>query len=744
MRRSRSWGLGGSGLGVSFALGIGLLACSSGGGSGDFVEVGPLPPVPPDGQGGSGGLVKVVPTDTRPVVNAATPPPPISGGTLAVTSDGAFVVAADPDRDRVLIVDAATRTVVQEIALNPGDEPGRVVAGPGQEAFVALRRGGAVVTVDPTLGLLARRSACLAPRGLAYDADLDELHVACADGQLVTFSAEAEVPTRVLSLDVDLRDVVVGDGRLYVSRMRSAELLELDAQGQVLQRHSPGTLMGTTPQPVASGEASQPAGDIAAPSSGGAAGFVDTPFAAAVAWRTVRDGEGNVHMLHQRDQTSPVRVHHDDDDAMADPYGGAGNPCGGIVRNGVTRFGKDGSVHAELAPSVPLAVDAAISPNGRYIAVASAGLQDFEAPQPSFEFVGDGNGAFGTGGAGGVMPGVSAAGATSSGFFGFSGVQVLAVSDTTFSSGGSAPGPAPEPAPGPSVDGGVMAEAPVAPPIDPGLPPSFDESADRCDFDQIGVGIGEPTTAVVFSPLDSSVLYAQTRSPAQLYIVDLISGAAEVVQFGGALMQDTAHDLFHRSASAGIACASCHPEGMDDGHVWNFEGLGLRRTQPLDVGLQGTAPFHWDGTLQSVGALMDEVFIGRMGGVFQSPERLAALESWLFQLKPLPPRRSADDALAQRGAALFASEAVGCTTCHSGTSLTNNLSYQVGTTADGALLQVPGLHGIGYRSVLMHDGCANSLRERFDPACGGGDAHGVTSNLPPEDIDALIAYLETL
>lgn len=740
MRRSRAWGLRGSGLGAGIAMGIGLLACSSGGGGSDFVDVGPSPPVtpPPEGQGGSGGLVRVVPTDTRPVINAETPPPPISGGTLAVTSDGAFVVAADPDRDRVLIVDAATRTVVQEIALNPGDEPGRVVAGPGQEAFVALRRGGAVVTVDPTLGLLARRAACLAPRGLAYDAALDALHVACAEGQLVTFTAQAEVPTRVLSLDVDLRDVVVGDGGLYVSRMRSAELLELDAAGQVVQRRSPGTLLGSTPQPVSSAEASGAFADPAVVGTGGATSFVSTPFAPAVAWRTVRDGEGNVHMLHQRDQTSPVRIQHDDDDSqMVDPYGGAGNPCGGIVRSGVTRFGKDGSVHAELAPSLPLAVDAAISPNGRYIAIASAGLQDFAAPQPTFEFVDDGSGAFGAGGAAGI-----AMGGASPGFFGFSGVQVLALADATFSSGGSAPEPAP--APEPSVDGGVVAPAPLAPPTDPQLPPPADESADRCDFDQIGVGIGEPTTAVAFSPLDSSVLYAQTRSPAQLYIVDLISGIAELVPFGGSLMQDTAHDLFHRSASAGIACASCHPEGMDDGHVWNFEGLGLRRTQPLDVGLAGTAPFHWDGTLQSVSALMDEVFIGRMGGVFQSPERLAALESWLFQLRPLPPRRAADDALAQRGAELFVSEAVGCGTCHSGAALTNNLSYQVGTTVDGALLQVPGLHGIGYRSLLMHDGCASSLRERFDPACGGGDAHGVTSNLPPQDIDALVAYLETL
>jgi mono/diheme cytochrome c family protein len=141
---------------------------------------------------------------------------------------------------------------------------------------------------------------------------------------------------------------------------------------------------------------------------------------------------------------------------------------------------------------------------------------------------------------------------------------------------------------------------------------------------------------------------------------------------------------------------------------------------------------------------MEEVFVGRMGGVKESPERLAALENWLFAIKSQPPRRAATDELALRGQALFESEAVGCSTCHSGAAFTNNLSYNVGTTATAELFQVPSLIGISYRSPLMHTGCAATLRDRFEPSCGGGDLHGVTSTLPPEDIDALVAYLETL
>jgi hypothetical protein len=57
---------------------------------------------------------------------------------------------------------------------------------------------------------------------------------------------------------------------------------------------------------------------------------------------------------------------------------------------------------------------------------------------------------------------------------------------------------------------------------------------------------------------------------------------------------------------------------------------------------------------------------------------------------------------------------------------------------------VPSLVGIGYRAPFIHDGCAATLRDRFDPKCGGGDLHGKTSGLTEEQIGDLVAYLETL
>src|SRR5437764_547953 len=66
-------------------------------------------------------------------VRATNPPPPISGGTLVVGRDGVTAVAADPDRDRIYIVDLSTKHLVADLALQAGDEPGRITEGASQQ-----------------------------------------------------------------------------------------------------------------------------------------------------------------------------------------------------------------------------------------------------------------------------------------------------------------------------------------------------------------------------------------------------------------------------------------------------------------------------------------------------------------------------------------------------------------------------------------------------------------------------------
>jgi hypothetical protein len=109
-------------------------------------------------------------------------------------------------------------------------------------------------------------------------------------------------------------------------------------------------------------------------------------------------------------------------------------------------------------------------------------------------------------------------------------------------------------------------------------------------------------------------------------------------------------------------------------------------------------------------------------------------------LPRLPPLRSPDDAAAVRGQVLFDRADVGCSGCHSGPLFTNNQNTPVGK---GDALQVPSLLGVAWRTPLMHDGCAATLRDRFDPACGGS-AHGDVSMLSEGELSDLIAYLESL
>ena len=125
------------------------------------------------------------------------------------------------------------------LPLAPGAEPGRVIEDGEGRVHVALRGGGAIVSLDPRDGrLLATRELCPAPRGLAFDAARNLLHVACAGGELVSIAPLAEAPARTLQLDRDLRDVLVQGDKLLVSTFRKAELLVVGDAG-VVERLTP-------------------------------------------------------------------------------------------------------------------------------------------------------------------------------------------------------------------------------------------------------------------------------------------------------------------------------------------------------------------------------------------------------------------------------------------------------------------------------------------------------------------------
>src|ERR1041384_3441498 len=198
----------------------------------------------------TGQMRLLIPVDDRTAVTSATPPPAISGGTLMVLADGSAAIAADPSRDTLSIVALGSLTVRNTISLQPGDEPGRSVEDAEHHVHVALRRSGAVVTIDPQSGaVLDRRAVCKAPRGIAFDALSGLLHVACAEGKLVSLDAKTGVVARSLDLDADLRDVLVRGTELWVTRFKSAEILRIAATGTPGERISVPPRLGTLAQP---------------------------------------------------------------------------------------------------------------------------------------------------------------------------------------------------------------------------------------------------------------------------------------------------------------------------------------------------------------------------------------------------------------------------------------------------------------------------------------------------------------
>ncbi len=560
-------------------------------------------------------VIDLDPIDERTPVEARIRPKPISGGTLAVMSDG-LAVAADPDRDRIHVVDIEGRRVRHTIALESGDEPGRVVQGSEDLAHVVLRGFGGIATIDRSTGtVVSRRSLCPDPRGLAYDPYPAVLYVACADGTLVQLEETGGEIERTM-LEPDLRDVVLVDGFVNVSLFRAAAVLDEDG----IRR-------------------------LEAPSN--------ESVGAGVAWRTRIDNDGNVAMIHQLSSKEPVPIDLDPGDVGdggdggggGHPYGGGGGFCNPSISSMALTTFTDHGVQTTSIPDARLAVDVAFKPAAEWVALAMPGVEE---GRPS--------------------------------------VALMS-----------------------SSEGG-------------------------CSLVENHHDPNDQITAVDFS--SNGILVMQSREPARLLVQsNLPNGRVDVIDLEGESRFDTGHEIFHRSTESGLSCASCHPEGTDDGHVWVFEGLGKRRTQSLDIGLAESAPFHWDGDMDDLSVLIEEVLAHRMGGKRQSPQRSQSFTTWMFaQQRPVADAGLDEPALVTRGAELFAS--FDCVRCHTGAELGGTLTTPIRDNE----FQVPSLHRVSLRPPFMHDGRSPTLEHAVRDMM-----ESTTTELATQaDIDALSAYMRTL
>jgi hypothetical protein len=410
-------------------------------------------------------------------------------------------------------------------------------------------------------------------------------------------------------------------------------------------------------------------------------GFGDDSNEADVAWRMTSIGGSELAVIHQTAETQGVNP---------DPGGYAGgmsDPCHTAIVNAAITFVGPAGGWTMPVPTAVLPVDVAQGPLGELVIAAAgntyrpdlSGLVETRAAPTSLGFDDDG---------------------------------------------------------GPSAaDGGGV--------LDAGSPPDagftgFCSGSSVQDDSPLGPGAGA-IIAVAFAP--DGTLYAQRREPAELTVFTTFGGVmmpASHIALSSDHRGDTGHDVFHTAAGSPIACASCHPEGGDDGRVWTFVGLGPRRTPSLLGTIQGTAPYHWDGSLAGMGPLLSEVYQGRMSGPPLDPDTRDALSSWVFGLPAPAAPAASDPAGVARGNALFHGKAA-CAACHNGPHFTNNATLDVGT---GGSFQVPPLVGLRWRAPYMHDGCALTLADRFGPCATPG--HGATGTLSSTETADLISYLETL
>jgi mono/diheme cytochrome c family protein len=205
--------------------------------------------------------------------------------------------------------------------------------------------------------------------------------------------------------------------------------------------------------------------------------------------------------------------------------------------------------------------------------------------------------------------------------------------------------------------------------------------------------------------------------------------------------------LFHRATDASIssdgrACASCHPDGRDDGLVWPTP-KGPRQTIFLAGRLGRGAPFGWDAEHASMVEHM-KITLKNLGGSGLDDGELSKVAAWL-KVMPGPPRSAhALDAIEEHGHALFTSGKTGCSSCHMGGEFTDDAAHDVlsKTPADSApTFLAPSLKFIGGSAPYFHDGRYSSLVDLLQ-GCDG--KMGETKDLSAEDVAALEAYLRTL
>ncbi len=243
----------------------------------------------------------------------------------------------------------------------------------------------------------------------------------------------------------------------------------------------------------------------------------------------------------------------------------------------------------------------------------------------------------------------------------------------------------------------------------------------------------------------------------QLASIALDRGEDRIIDIDAPL-KDADEDLFlgrslfyrtndKRITADGVACASCHPDGGDDGVTWSTPE-GPRQTLMLAGRVHGTAPYGWT---RRQGTLTQYIYdtSARLGGGKMLQRDMDALARYLESMPSPPAMPAKDDALVINGMKLFLDR--GCAECHVGGDGTDRTSHSfeqprppndfgLGRSGEDGF-DTPALRSVSLSAPYFHDGRYATLAELL---ADEQSKMGSTATLGDSEREALEAYLRSL
>jgi YVTN family beta-propeller protein len=213
------------------------------------------------------------------------------------------------------------------------------------------------------------------------------------------------------------------------------------------------------------------------------------------------------------------------------------------------------------------------------------------------------------------------------------------------------------------------------------------------------------------------------------------------------------------------SCFTCHPDGHEDGLVYNMASKDMGRNVTNTMSLRNighTPPYKWSGkniTVYRQDGMRFSTVLTRTEAF--NYKDLDALTAYIITSIPNPPNLmyNPDGVLTEsqkRGKNIFerTHDNSGyeipvtnrCVTCHPAPYYTNKKMVGVGTlsaTDDSILFDTPHLNNIFASPPYLHDGRAQTLEEIWT-LYGKTEQHGAVNDLTKAQLNDLVEYLKSI